>query len=285
MLTAIACTLALVQTPGPAVEARPASAAAGSTDTPPAVEGPAAASSIVGAREPEAGESQVVPPPHWRGTGLLISGGVLGGLALAANIARIAVVRNACDDIVYDPTTRLSGSGLCRDGGRAVVVLGGAAFGLNLAALGTLGAGASLRGSWAAHDTNYRTGRRAASGAQIGVGAGLLAAGVVGYVVVRVMSFTDALGAVRCGDRYPVDGMATDQTDSARAGCIRDRWSGYLIGITAAQAVGVGGSGLLAHGASYRRNLKLYRAVSSHQVRLRPSFAPTFAGAALTGRF
>lgn len=81
-----------------------------------------------------------------------------------------------------------------------------------------------------------------------------------------------------CGDRYPVDTSDTDQANSEFAGCVRNTWCGYLAGITATQAATVIGTGMLAHGVSYSRNLKLYRTVLKHQVRLRPSFTPTWAG-------
>jgi hypothetical protein len=315
MLTAVtvACTLALAQDPRPAVDrppeapaaeefgragaaTEPASPEPSTTSTPDTttVEGPAEApapGAIVEAngetKKREAkGESKVVPPPQWKGNGLLVTAGVLGTLGLGANIARIAVVRGACEDVTYDPMTgALNGTGNCRNQGGGLVVLGGSALGLNLAALGTAAAGSSLRGTWAAHDTAYRQGRRRASGAQIGVGAGLLAAGVIGYAVVRVVSFADVLGARSCQDRYPIDNNETDQANSEFANCVRNSWSGYLAGITVTQSASIVGAGLLAHGASYRRNLKFYRAVTDHQVRLAPTFAPTFAGAALTARF
>jgi len=279
---AAACTLAIalvqrVQDPSP--EATDDAVAEGP------VEGPTTTVDPPGEASAERRPS-VVAPPRWKGNGLLIASGVLGGIGLGANIGRIAVVQRACRELEYDADSEaLGGTAACRDQGVGLVVLASGAVGFNLAAIGTGAAGGSLRGSWAAHDAVVRDGRPRASGAQIGVGAGLLTVGVLGYVAVRVGSFADALGANTCGERHPLDVMDADQANSALADCIRNRWSGFLVGIMLTQAAAVAGSGVLAHGVSYSRNQKLYRAVTSHALRLSPSFTPTWAGLSLGGRF
>ncbi len=252
----------------------------------PTAEGPAEAPEAKVETTSEKKAAANVEAPKWKGNGLLVTAGVLGALGLGSNIARIGVVQQACKDVGYDPETdSVTGTNTCQNQGGGLVLLGAGAVGFNLAAIGTAAAGGSLHGAWAAHDTVYRQGRQRASGAQIGVGAGLLAVGVLGYIAVRVGSFADALGARSCGDDYPIDPGASDQANSQFADCFRNRWSGYLAGITATQAAAVAGSGVLAHGVSYSRNVKLYRTVSNHQVRLSPSFTPTWAGLSLSARF
>ena len=271
---AVACTLALAlaQDPQPPVEPSPAV----STDT--VAEGPALASEPMS----DTRETSAIAPPKWRGDGLLIASGVLGGLGLASNIGRIALVQQACKQVDYDVAEEeLEGTAKCRDQGVGLILLTPAALAFNVAALGTGATGGSLHGSWAAHDTAIRNGRRRARGAQIGVGAGLLTLGVLGYVAVRAGSFADGLGVESCNDKYPIGSRQVD----ALADCIRHRWSGYLVGIMLTQAAAVAGGGILAHGVSYSRNLKLYRTLTNHQVRLSPSFTPTWAGLSLSARF
>lgn len=225
------------------------------------------------------------PAPQWKGTGLLVSAGVLGTAALGANVARMALVRRVCQGVGYDPDNNevLGGDG-CVSGAAGMAVLGGTALGFNVMAFGAAAGGGSLRGAWNAYGTAYAHQRRRAAGAQLGVGAGLMVAGLVGYAAVRLVSFADLLGANSCGDQYEVAG-GTGSSDSAFAECVRRRYTGYLAGITATQAASVIGVGLLAHGASYRRNYKFYKAVATHRMRLQPSFAPTWAGLAFTGQF
>jgi len=303
---AIACTLslALVQDPRPPVDRPPEAAAAQEFEragaeppadtTPPAsdttvegpAEGPVSDAEVAANSDSDRAETNAVAPPKWKGNGLLITSGVLGAIGLGANIGRIAVVQRLCKEVAYDPDSdAIAGTDRCQNEGAGLVLLGAGAVAFNVAAIGTGAAGGSLHGSWAAHDTAVRNGRLRAAGAQIGVGAGLLAIGVLGYVAVRVASFADALGASTCGDRHPVDPMASDQANSELTNCVRNRWSGYLGGIAATQAAAVAGTGILAHGVSYSRNLKLYRTITSHQVDLRPIFAPTWAGVGVSARF
>ncbi|MBA3545782.1 MAG: hypothetical protein H0T76_04795 [Nannocystis sp.] len=284
---AVASTLALALVQEPAPAAEPAAEAPAETAAEGPAEGPTPAAVAEASSDKESEkETNAVAAPKWKGNGLLIASGVLGGLGLASNIGRIAVVQRACKEVEYDPEEGgVQGTAACRDQGVGLVLLASGAVGFNVAAIGTGAAGGSLHGNWAAHDTAIRNGRQRASGAQIGVGAGLLTLGVLGYVAVRVGSFADALGANSCGEKYGVDSMEPDQANSALADCIRNRWSGYLTGIMLTQAAAVAGTGVLAHGVSYSRNLKLYRSVISHQVRLTPTFTPTWAGMSLSARF
>lgn len=289
LTVAVASTLAVALVQDPDTTTAPAGPSPAAT-TEPVAEGPADAPAtdveIAANTESDPRETNDVAPPRWKGNGLLIASGVLGGLGLGMNIGRIAIVQKACKEVAYDADEgALNGTATCQNQGVGLIVLGAGAVGFNVAALGTGAAGGSLHGAWAAHDTAIRKGRQRASGAQIGVGAGLLTVGVLGYIAVRVGSFADALGANTCGEKYGVDTMEPDQANSALADCIRNRWSGYLVGIMLTQAAGVAGSGILAHGVSYSRNLKLYRTVTKHQVRLSPNFTPTWAGLSLSARF
>lgn len=231
--------------------------------------------------------TQGTPPgPQWKGTGLLVTAGVLGAVGLGANIARIALVRRVCEGVRYDPVSmQVNGGDGCFSGAVGMGVLGGSALGFNMIAFGAAAGGGSLRGTWNAYGTAYAGKRTRAAGAQIGVGAGLMGVGLLGYAAVRIFSFVDFLGANSCGERHSVEGTGGSPGDSAFAECVRGRYQGYLAGITASQAMSVIGVGMLAHGASYRRNLRFYRAVSAHALRVQPNLAPTWAGLSLTGRF
>lgn len=249
--------------------ARPEEPAAAPPDAgAPAPEGPVAPPTVAVA-SPAAGAPANVPPaPHWRGTGLSIGAGITGAAGLGFNLARIATVQRLCvGDVVDD----------C-GGGLALAALGPAALTFNTAAFGlSIGAGV-MRGRWAANDTALQGGRRRLGGAQVAVGASLMAAGLVGYAAVRIGSLFAGLDNFSCDEQHADFGA-----DYAR--CVRGRWSGYLAGITITQAASVVGVGLLAHGATYRSNLELYRRMTARQLRLRPVFSGSFAGLSLTGRF
>ncbi len=225
------------------------------------------------------------PAPQWRGRGLLISGGLLGGLGLITNVVRIGVAQGFCKDLSYDFKTVNPGAlDNCINSSSTLLVLSPTAFGLNAAAFGLVAGGASVHGRHAAYETLHEGGRRRRGGVQLGVGAGLLTAAIAGYVITRIVSLGDALGAQTCMGEHP--GARNDAASAvALAGCVRNRWSGYLAGITVTQAASILGVGVFAHGAGYRRHMRLYRKAMSRGLRVQPSFTPTWAGLSLSGRF
>jgi hypothetical protein len=221
--------------------------------------------------------------PERRGTGLLVTGGILGGLGLITNVTRIGLAQGLCRDISYDfRTASAAGIDGCMNGAGALLMLSPAALALNATSFALVAGGGRVRGRWRAYESVHEGARGRRGGVQIGVGAGLMTAALVGYAISRVASFADVLGAQTC-----LSGGLPDsaQAGAAAAACMRTRWSGYLAGITASQALSVVGVGLLAHGASYRRHSRLYRKAAAMQLRVAPSFAPTWAGLALSGRF
>jgi hypothetical protein len=224
--------------------------------------------------------------PERKGTGLLVTGGILGGLGVIANVTRIGMAQGLCRDISYDyKTATFAGAQSCLNGTGALIALSPTALGLNLAAFGLIAGGASTRGRWRAYETVHEGADRRRAGLQIGIGAGIMTAAIVGYAVTRVMSFADVLGAQTCLGRYPDDPADSAQANGDLARCIHTRWSGYLAGITATQTASLLGVGLLAHGAGYHRGARLYRRALAHQIRLRPNLTATWAGVSLTGRF
>lgn len=225
------------------------------------------------------------PAPQWKGTGLLISGGLLGSLGLITNVVRIGITQGLCKDLSYDFKTVNPGAlDTCINSSSALLVLSPTAFGLNAAAFGLITGGASVHGRHAAYETIHEQGRRRRGGVQLGVGAGLLTAAIAGYVITRIVSFGDVLGARTCLGEYP--GVRNDAASTlAFAGCVRSRWSGYLAGITVTQAASIIGVGVFAHGVGYRRHMRLYRKARALGLRVQPSFTPTWAGLSLSGRF
>lgn len=229
------------------------------------------------------------PEPRWRGTGLIAAASVLGAFGLGFNIARIAVGRGLCHDLRYDEDTQsVEGQNECLNGGFA---LGGLAIGalvMNGAAFG-LAAGAGVqRGRWKAHRVRFAGDREPSAKLQIGLGAGLLAAGIVGYLVTRVASYVDVLGQQTCSERYPIDDFGDPMTRAnvnQFSRCMGGRISGYLSGITVTQTMSIVGVGLLTHGAAYRRDRKLMQYISSGRLRLQPSLGRSFVGLTLGGRF
>ncbi len=229
------------------------------------------------------------PEPRWRGNGLIATAGIFGALGLGLNIARVAVAARACDDLRYDEASMaLAGTEACIGGGSA---LGGLALGslvTNTAAFAfSAGAGAK-RGRWSAHRTAFSGAPERRARLQIGLGAGLMSAGLLGYLAVRVASYTDLLGQQTCSERHPIDDVF-DPAARANIGpfstCMGHRLGGYLGGIMVGQTLAVVGVGLLAHGAAYNHDRKLMRYIAAGNLRLAPNFGRGQLGLAITGRF
>lgn len=227
----------------------------------------AAAGPTVDMTWPAATPNYVPPPRRWKGTGLLVSGGILGGVGLGLNFTRIGIARSDCGDSV----------GPCIDNLLSLTIIGPTALASNTAAFALTAGGAGVRGLWAAHEVAYRGGRQRAAGVQIGVGATLMTLGIVGYAAVRAVSWIQFMNDFSCDEQYADD-------PSGYTNCYRNRWSGYLAGITLTQAASVVGVGLLSHGATYHRNLKRFRGATG-RVALRPALTREFAGLTLAGRF
>lgn len=229
------------------------------------------------------------PEPRWRGTGLIAATSVLGALGLGFNVARIAVGRGLCKDLRYDEETQsVEGQDDCLNGGFA---LGGLAIGalvMNGAAFGMAAGAGVQRGRWKAHRVRFAGDRGPDARLQIGLGAGLLTAGIIGYLVTRVASYVDVLGQQTCSERHPIDDFGDPMTRAnvnSFSRCMGGRISGYLSGITAGQTMSIVGVGLLTHGVAYRRDRKLLQYIASGRLRLQPSLGRSFVGLSLGGRF
>lgn len=236
------------------------------TEAPAEVEGPAPAPAAPAPAGPPAGAPL---PPRFRGVGLAITAGVVGGLGLVSNIARIAIVKTGCK---ADGTVQQSISD-CVTGLGSYLGLSVAAPFVNLAATGLAGGAGSVAGRYQAWKTAYDGGRERASMAYIGSGAGLLGAGFVVYVVTRIMLFRDAYGLNGCNAK-------NDLTDD----CLRGRWAGWLTGITFGQSMVVTGTGLLAFGVSYS-GARRYFPARTVRMQVDPILSPTWAGLGLRGSF
>ncbi|MCY1069348.1 hypothetical protein OV090_31695 [Nannocystis sp. RBIL2] len=235
------------------------------------------------------------PEPRWRGTGLLATAGVLGGIGFGANLGRVIAASRLCQNLSYDNETQsVAGYDQCVFGGAALGILAPIGLLSNTAAFAFAAGGGSMRGRWAAHRTAFGGERQQNAALQIGLGAGIMTAGIVTYLGVRIASFADVLGFDTCNERNPI----VDMTGSDIGGpevvegnvpgfrqCMGRRMSGYLAGIGLGQAMGVIGVGLLTHGAAYNRNLKLMRYITHNQLRLQPTLTFNYAGLTLSGRF
>jgi hypothetical protein len=257
-------------------------------------EGPAPAPALAPASAPAPGASRP-PEPRWRGTGLIAAAGVFGGIGFAANLGRVITASRLCQQLRFDAETQsVAGINECAFGSAALGVLAPIALFSNITAFG-LSAGAGVnRGRWAAHSTAFAGARQQNSNLQIGLGAGIMAAGIITYIGARIGSYADLLGFDSCNERYPlVDVTAENEpsADSVRGNipefrkCMGRSMAGYLAGIGIGQTMGVVGVGLLTHGVTYRRNLKLMQYITRNQIRLAPTLSFNYAGLSLSGRF
>ena len=202
------------------------------------------------------------PAEPSKGLGLIIAGAAAGGVGLLANVGRIAIINSTCANAPQNPEGQVS-CGVNRLGG--YVLFTALAPLSNVAGAVLLGIGGAKRGTWEAHQMAH-AGRQERSGVgALAAGAALLGTGVVGYVAVRGYAFADLNGVVTCFDD---------------ASCLVRRWSIYLAGIEATQAMAVAGSGLLGYGIGVRKGRMSYPRVSAA-----PVLAPTYAGFGVQGRF
>ncbi|WAS89880.1 hypothetical protein [Nannocystis punicea] len=235
------------------------------------------------------------PEPRWRGTGLLATAGVLGGIGFGANLGRVIAASRLCRDLSYDNETgSAAGFEDCAYGSAALGILAPIGLLSNTAAFAFAAGGGSMRGRWDAHRTAFSGERKQNAGLQIGLGAGLMTAGIVTYLGVRIASFADVLGFATCNERSPILAMNGSDLGGPEVvegnvpefrQCMGRRMSGYLAGIGIGQAMSVVGVGLLTHGAAYNRNLKLMRYITHNQLRLQPTLSFNYAGLTLSGRF
>lgn len=207
------------------------------------------------------------PAPRFRGVGLAIGAGVLGGLGLAVNLGRIGIVQAGCkaEGDVPDSVSKC----ISKLGG--YLALSATAPFINIAATGLAGAAGGSAGRYEAWKTAYGGGRQRKAGAFIGSGAGVLGVGLIVYVFSRIRLFTDLYGAAGCSEKMDYTGA-----------CVRGRFSGWLAGITIGQSMVVSGTGLLSFGAAYAVNRPRTATARFH---IDPVLAPTWTGLALRGQF
>jgi hypothetical protein len=227
--------------------------------------------------------------PRWKGAGLIATTGLFGAAGLGFNIARVAVGSRLCDDLRYDEASgSVEGFDRCFNAGLAMGGLATGALVTNGLAFGLSAGAGVVHGRHAAHRARFAGRREARARLQVGLGAGMLGVGLVGYLAVRVSSWFDVLGQQTCSARYPLDNFADPATRAnvnPFARCMGDRVGGYLSGILVAQAMSTVGVGLLTHGVAYRRERRLLGYIASGRLRLQPSLGREHVGLALAGRF
>lgn len=221
-----------------------------------------------------------------QGAGLIAAGALVAGLGFAANLVRVSQARKLCDAVSYNSATRtVSGTDLCFSDTQVMLFLGPGALVLNTAAFGLVAGGSHVHGRWAAQWRPDAERRPRRGGGQIAAGALVLAGGLIGYGVTRVVSYVDMLGFNTCSARHGLGLDAPDPANSPLTHCVRERFSGYLVGITLTQLASVVGVGVLAHGASFRRHSRAYEFATNHRLRLRPVLSPMWSGVSLSGSF
>jgi len=239
---------------------------------------------------PPAAPTAMRPPaPRWRGTGLIITSSLFGAVGLGLNVARVAVGSRLCNDLRYDESAgSIVGFGDCMNAG---LTLGGLATGAlvgNSLAFGLSAGAGVVHGRYAAHRARFAGGRLPRARLQVGLGAGMLSAGLAGYLAVRLASWFDLLGQQTCSQRHPLDDFADPTTRAelpAFSRCMSGRIGGYLSGILVTQAISAVGIGLLTHGAAYRRDRRLLDYIARGGLRLQPSLGREYVGLTLGGRF
>ncbi|MFO0636860.1 MAG: hypothetical protein U0168_28860 [Nannocystaceae bacterium] len=223
-------------------------------------------------------------PSYRKGTGLIIGASITGGLGWVLGLTRMAFVKK-CSDAIQDANNAQKGfsaaSTCFTRAGLGNLLLLPFQYTLNAATWGLAPAAGAVRGRYdgVEHAWARRPSRKA--GVFIGVGAGVLALGVIGRIVAAAM-----VGAPF--KKLSADALAADPDgavdDFARAYRLR------LFGVQISSASIALGAGLLAFGAAYRKNydaqskfLKQVRIMPD--VQIDPRVGLGSAGLAVSGRF
>ncbi|MCA9657821.1 MAG: hypothetical protein KC486_05715 [Myxococcales bacterium] len=256
-----------------------------------------------GAEQAPPGEEGAAPPteitiPSKKGTGALITAGVLGGFAISMMGLRVARIKRFCTTGDIDPNTEITEDDLdqiANDAANCFIAGRGANAALwvfqaapNAAAYGLAPAGALRR---AKHDAavSVATGDDSRNpGSFIGAGAALLGVGVTGRIIVAVLRIRSLNPLQGVAASCVVDGstLASDFFD-----CYGDR-NAILYGAHQLTASSIAaGAGLLTYGVAYKRERETIRTVygldkqTSFEFSVQPQLALTYTGAAATLRF
>ncbi|MBK6919187.1 MAG: hypothetical protein IPH07_17465 [Deltaproteobacteria bacterium] len=217
-------------------------------------------------------------PEYRKGTGLIVAASITGGIGWALGLTRMAFVQQCVDAAKSADsidTGASAGSKCLLRAGAGNLGLGILQYGFNIATWGLAPAAGAVRGRWDGVDRAWSAKARRKAGVFIGVGAGVLALGVIGRIT----------AAVLVGRPF----RHLDPTNFDADAFSRD-YRLRLFGVQLSSAAIAAGAGLLAFGVAHG---KAYDAQSKFlkQVRVAPAFnldprsGSSYAGVALSGRF
>jgi hypothetical protein len=208
-------------------------------------------------------------PPS--GLGLMIGAGVTGGLAWLTVLARLRSIRN-CNSAIGESVLGSGGLfdavGACLKSGVAIGTLTPLGWILNDVTYGLAPAAGVYRGKYDGVRAAWDGGPKRNEKLFIGLGAGLLGAGVVGRVTTFVVFFRQ-LDPNRLFDNYPLTAHF------------------FLAQLSSASIQA--GSGLLGYGLAYKKMRTneegRRKAAGLADVKLSPQLGWGYSGLALTGEF
>lgn len=223
-----------------------------------------------------------------RGIGLFIGTGASAFVGAVMTAARVGVVRNGdCQNVDTTTETYTEATQQCIR--EPLVYLGTSWVQLfsNGVAFGLAAGGGAVAGR---HDAywDYRRGReRRSPVGLIAGGASLMSLSIIAGTVVQLRMWGTAYGFTECGGVLGSDPSTVEIIPLE--GCWENRWSGYVVATEVTQLGGVAGVGMLAYGASHRKNSRMLRALSGNdrrfQLRISPVTTPRWTGLSIAGRF
>ncbi|MBX7080321.1 MAG: hypothetical protein K1X88_14085 [Nannocystaceae bacterium] len=223
-------------------------------------------------------------PTYRKGTGLIIGASITGGLGWVLGLTRMAFVKK-CADAIQAADNAEKGFGAASTcftkAGLGNLLLLPFQYTLNAATWGLAPAAGAVRGRYDGVEHAWSGKRSRKAGAFIGVGAGVLALGVIGRIVAAAM-----VGA-------PFKKLSSDALLADPEGAVEDFSRAYrlrLFGVQLSSASIALGAGLLAFGAAYRKNYEsqskfLQQVRIMPDVQIDPRVGLGSAGLAISGRF
>lgn len=249
-------------TPDPAAgtTADPAGEVAPTTAPPPVVPVPASLN------------GPIVKPVHKTGIGLMIAAGATGGLGWLIALTKLSAVRK-CNDAIGAAVLDNGAGGF--DAVRQCFRSSGAILGLTIpgyivndVTYGLAPVAGVYRGRYDAANAVWDGKPKRSTPVLIGVGAGLLAGGIVGRITTFVV-FWRQINVTRLFDKYPLGAH-------------------FVLTQLAAASIQAGG-GLLGYGMAYKKSLTLeedrHKKAGLSNVKLVPQLGWAYTGLGLTGEF
>ncbi|MCX4243050.1 hypothetical protein [Paraliomyxa miuraensis] len=232
---------------------------------------PTAESAEPGVVPPAVGLMPVMRPEPSKGIGLMVGAGVTGGLAWLTVFGRLAAI-DRCQDAVG--TAVIGGGGAFNAFGECLRSAGSMfgltllGYGLNSATYGLAPAAGAVRGKYDGVRAAWDGAPERNAPVLVGVGAGLLGAGVVGRLATIVV-FWRQLNIERLFGKYPLTAH-------------------FVLAQLSAASI-QGGAGMLSYGLTYKKHRKsqddLRKAAGIAQLRLAPQLGWDYTGLSLNGRF